>query len=61
MKAMVPRERLLTARELAGLLGVCVETIARWRRKRGLPAIRLPGGHYRYRLSDVRAFLNGTV
>jgi excisionase family DNA binding protein len=40
---------LLTAREVADLLGVSPETILRWTRRGELPAIRLPGGALRYR------------
>ncbi len=41
-------DRLLTAREVAGLLGVSAETVLRWTRRGDLPAIRLPGGALRY-------------
>lgn len=35
-------ERLLTARELAGLLAASTETLLRWTRRGELPTIRLP-------------------
>jgi excisionase family DNA binding protein len=41
--------QLLTAREVADLLGVSPETILRWTRRGELPAVRLPGGALRYR------------
>jgi excisionase family DNA binding protein len=41
--------RLITARQVAELLGVSAETVLRWTRKGTLPAIRLPGGAIRYR------------
>lgn len=41
--------RLLTAREVAELLGVSAETVLRWTRRGELPAFRLPGGAIRYR------------
>jgi excisionase family DNA binding protein len=40
---------LLTAREVAALLGVSTETVLRWTRCGDLPAIRLPGGAIRFR------------
>lgn len=40
---------LLTARQVADLLGVSAETVLRWTRRGDLPAIRLPGGALRYR------------
>lgn len=40
---------LLTARQVADLLGVSAETVLRWTRRGDLPAIRLPGGAIRYR------------
>jgi excisionase family DNA binding protein len=49
--------RLLTARELAGLLEVSTETVLRWTRRGELPAIRLPGGAIRYRETDLDAWL----
>lgn len=41
--------QLLTARQVAELLGVSAETVLRWTRRGDLPAIRLPGGALRYR------------
>lgn len=40
---------MLTAREVADLLGVSAETVLRWTRRGDLPAFRLPGGALRYR------------
>jgi excisionase family DNA binding protein len=48
---------LLTAREVAALLGVSAETVLRWTRRGELPAIRLPGGAIRYRESDFDDWL----
>jgi excisionase family DNA binding protein len=50
-------DRLLTAREVAGLAGVCPETVLRWTRCGELPAIRLPGGRLRYRPAELEAWL----
>ena len=50
--------RLLTAREVADVLGVNSETVLRWSRRGQLPTIRLPGGAIRYRESDFEAWLD---
>jgi excisionase family DNA binding protein len=49
---------LMTAREVADLLGVSPETILRWTRRGELPAIRLPGGALRYREDDLHQWLD---
>ncbi len=51
---------LLTARQVAELLGVTTETVLRWTRQGDLPAIRLPGtarGRIRYRPDQVDAWI----
>ena len=48
---------LLTAREVADLIGVSAETVLRWTRRGELPAIRLPGGAVRYREDELDAWL----
>jgi len=48
---------LLTARQVAELLGVSTETVLRWTRRGDLPAIRLPGGAIRYRESELDNWL----
>jgi len=50
-------ERLLTATEVTELFRVSSKTVGRWGRSGALPLYRTFGGHHRYRLSDVRAFL----
>lgn len=50
-------EPLLTARQVADLLGVSAETILRWTRRGDVPAIRLPGGALRYRPAAIEAWL----
>ena len=49
--------RLLTAREVADVLGVSSETVLRWTRRGDLAAIRLPSGAIRYREADLDAWL----
>jgi excisionase family DNA binding protein len=48
---------LLTARDLADMLGVSTETVLRWTRRGDLPAIRLPGGALRFRADEIEAWL----
>ena len=50
---------LLTAREVAGRLGVSTETALRWTRNEVLPGFRLPGGALRYREADIADWLAG--
>jgi excisionase family DNA binding protein len=49
--------RLLTAREVAGQLGVSSETVLRWTRCGNLPGFRMPGGALRYREADLDDWL----
>jgi excisionase family DNA binding protein len=42
------------------MFGVRTTTIARWARAGRLEAVRTPGGHRRYRLSEIRE-LSGTA
>jgi excisionase family DNA binding protein len=51
--------QLLTARQVADLLGVSTETILRWTRRGDLPAVRLPGGAIRFREAELEAWLEG--
>ena len=57
-------ERLLTARELADVLGFSPSTIVDWAERGEVPAFKL-GGRLRFRLSEVWAWLEerrlGTV
>ena len=50
-------ELMLTASEVARLFRVSAKTVGRWGRSGALPLYRTVGGHHRYRLADVRAFL----
>jgi hypothetical protein len=49
-----PDEPLLRPREVATLFGVRPTTIARWARMGRLHPLLTPGGHRRYRASDLR-------
>lgn len=48
---------LLTAREVADMLGVNPETVLRWTRRGELAGLRLPGGALRYRQGDLDEWL----
>lgn len=51
-------DELLTPREVAEILGVRAATVGLWARIGVLrPALLTPGGHRRYRRTDVEAFL----
>ena len=49
-------EELLSAAEVAEGLGVGKQTIAKYRKERGLPAIRL-GGEWKFRKSAIHQWL----
>ena len=51
--------QLLLEREVAEMLGVGRNTLARWRMRRtGPPYLKLAGSIVRYRLGDVNEWLN---
>jgi excisionase family DNA binding protein len=52
-----PRDRLLTPAEVAGLFRVDPKTVTRWANTGRIKSIRTPGGHRRFRESDIRELL----
>lgn len=50
-------ERLFTPAEVAVMLRVDPSTVSRWHRRGRLAAILTPGGHRRFRESDVCALM----
>jgi excisionase family DNA binding protein len=52
-------ERLLTPGEVAALFRVDPKTVTRWAAPGRISSIRTPGGHRRFRESEVRALLRG--
>lgn len=52
--------RLLRAGEVAALLQVSRRSVAAWARRGLIPFIETPGGHRRFRATDVRALV-GTL
>jgi excisionase family DNA binding protein len=51
------RDRLLTPSEVASLFRVDPKTVTRWAASGRLRSLRTPGGHRRFRESDIRALL----
>lgn len=51
---------LLTPGEVAALFRVDPKTVTRWAAAGRIGSIRTPGGHRRFRESEVRALLRGT-
>jgi excisionase family DNA binding protein len=52
-------DRLLTPGEVAALVRVDPTTVTRWAAAGRIGSIRTPGGHRRFRESEVRALLEG--
>lgn len=52
-------DSLLTVGEVAALFRVDPKTVNRWAVAGRIGSIRTPGGHRRYRESEVRALLEG--
>jgi excisionase family DNA binding protein len=51
-------DRLLTPAEVAALFRVDPKTVTRWAAAGRISAIRTPGGHRRFRESEVTALLD---
>jgi excisionase family DNA binding protein len=52
-----PADKLLTPAEVAIVFRVDPKTVSRWAASGRLASIRTPGGHRRFRASDVHAVL----
>lgn len=59
MRDVPEHEDLLTPAEVAAMFRVDPKTVTRWAIAGRLSSIRTPGGHRRYRESEIRAFLAG--
>ncbi len=53
------REVLLTSGEVAALFRVDRKTVSRWAKAGRVDSIRTPGGHRRFRGSEIKALLRG--
>ncbi len=58
-RTLRPEDRLLTPGEVAEMFRVDPKTVTRWASAGRLASIRTPGGHRRFRESEVRALLDG--
>ena len=54
-------EKLLTTNQLAKLLNVWPETLRRWEREGKLKPLRTPGGHRRYKESQIMALIGEEI
>lgn len=54
---MESRDRLLTPGEVASLFRVDPKTVTRWAAAGRINSIRTPGGHRRFRESEIRELL----
>jgi excisionase family DNA binding protein len=54
---MEPSERLLTPRQVALIFRVDPKTVSRWAAAGRIGSIRTPGGHRRYRETEITALL----
>lgn len=54
-------EALLTPAEVAAMFRVDPKTVTRWAKAGKLSSIRTLGGHRRYRESEVKELLTGTL
>ncbi|MEU8278188.1 BldC family transcriptional regulator [Microbispora bryophytorum] len=52
-------DRLLTAGEVAQMFRVDPKTVSRWAAAGRISSIRTPGGHRRFRDSEVQVLLRG--
>jgi excisionase family DNA binding protein len=57
MSQLSATERLLTPGEVAALFRVDPKTVTRWASAGRIGSIRTPGGHRRFRETEVRALL----
>lgn len=52
-------ECLLNLNDASQYLNVHKETLRRWDREGKLKPLKTPGGHRRYKLTDLEAFIQG--
>jgi len=56
---LTPGDKLLTPAEVAALFNVDPKTVTRWAARGRLHPVMTPGGHRRYRKSEIVAFFSG--
>lgn len=54
---MPESDRFLTPAEVADIFRVDTKTVSRWANSGRIGSIRTPGGHHRFRESEIRALL----
>lgn len=54
-------DKLLTPSEVARLFRVDPKTVTRWAAAGRIQSIKTPGGHRRFKESEVRELLNGGI
>lgn len=59
MRDVPDHEDLLTPAEVAAMFRVDPKTVTRWAKAGRVSSLRTPGGHRRYRESEIRALLAG--
>jgi excisionase family DNA binding protein len=52
-----PNEKFMTPGEVAALFRVDPKTVTRWAASGRITSIKTPGGHRRFRESEIRAYL----
>lgn len=52
------KDKLLTIKQTAEILGVSTETLRNWDKNKSLPSIRTKGKHRRWKMSDIHHFMN---
>jgi excisionase family DNA binding protein len=52
-------DRMLTPGEVAAIFRVDPKTVTRWAAAGRISSVRTPGGHRRFRESEIRALLDG--
>lgn len=58
-RAVAEEDRLLKPAEVAALFRVDPKTVTRWAKQGRVSAVMTPGGHRRYRETEIRALLEG--
>jgi excisionase family DNA binding protein len=59
MPEITPEGRLLTPGEVAEMFRVDPKTVTRWAAAGRISSIRTPGGHRRFRETEIKALLRG--
>ena len=54
-------DRLLTPAEVASMFRVDPKTVTRWAKAGKISSIRTLGGHRRYRESEIRGLIDGSI